>query len=288
MNDQAINLRRKVNHHKQSKSKAKTISIISGKGGVGKSNFAVNFALELIHANKRVILFDLDVGMGNVDILLGLQAKKTIIDMLNDKLSIYEILENGPKGLSYIAGGSNLTEFFTLNTEKMDYFLKQYEEISYLYDYVLFDLGAGINKDSLFFTLSSDEIFVVTTPEPTAITDAYSMIKHILSKEQRIPFFVVMNQATSQKDGLRILNSFSNVIHKFLHINVNKLGILPTDPSVREAVMKQTPYTLLKRNSPISKAIKLLVQTYIDEKPVNKNIIQTSFVQRLKQLFLER
>src|SRR5690625_5150296 len=110
MNDQALQLRMQIERKKNDDAnKAKTISIVSGKGGVGKSNFAINFALQLIHLNKRVIIFDLDIGMGNIDILLGLQAKKTVIDMLEQKLSIEEIIEYGPKNLAYIAGGSGLT-----------------------------------------------------------------------------------------------------------------------------------------------------------------------------------
>lgn len=289
MNDQALNLRRVINHRDKGQgSESKTISIISGKGGVGKSNFAINFAIELIRANKRVVLFDLDVGMGNVDILLGLQAKHTIIDLLNKNLSIFDIIEEGPKGLSYIAGGSNLTEMFSLDSKKMDYFLKQYEEVSLLYDYVLFDLGAGVTKDSLFFTLSSDEIFVITTPEPTAITDAYSIIKHILSKNRKIPFYLILNQAISKKEGQDVLNRFAKVIDSFLHTKIKKLGVLPLDPIVRQAVMKQTPYSILRKNSPISKAIKQVVETYLKEEINNKDSSRKPFVQRLKQFFLER
>src|SRR5699024_5160337 len=151
--DQASNLRRKVLNsgtYTNKASNAKTISIVSGKGGVGKSNIAINFSLELLARNKKVIIFDLDVGMGNIDILLGLQAEQTIVDMIEEQLPIDEIIEEGPNKLAYIAGGSGLTNFFTMDEKKMAYFFEQYERLVATYDYIIFDLGAGATNESIF------------------------------------------------------------------------------------------------------------------------------------------
>ncbi|HLS35342.1 MAG TPA: MinD/ParA family protein [Bacillota bacterium] len=289
MNDQALQLRMQIERKKNDDAnKAKTISIVSGKGGVGKSNFAINFALQLIHLNKRVIIFDLDIGMGNIDILLGLQAKKTVIDMLEQKLSIEEIIEYGPKDLAYIAGGSGLTNIFTMGDEKVNLFLQEYEKISHLYDYILFDLGAGVSEHGLFFTLSADETFVITTPEPTAITDAYSIVKYVASKEVKMPFYVVMNRVKKKQIGEEMLERFSKVIKQFLQIDIYKLGVLPIDDIVRDAVMRQTPYILLDERAPISKAMKDLVISYIDEIPPETSRLKRSFIQRLRQFFVGR
>lgn len=289
MNDQAMNLRRKVNHlNNPSEKKATTIAIVSGKGGVGKSNFAINFSLQLKELNKRVLLFDLDVGMGNIDILLGLQPNHSIIDMLSNKLKIESIIEKGPKDLSYIAGGSSLTEVFSMDNEKMDYFLAQYDKVSKEYDYIVFDLGAGVSESSMFFTLSSDEIIVITTPEPTSITDAYSMIKHIHLREPNMSFHIVINRAINQKSGMDTLERFLQVVKNFLKIEANKLGVLPNDPIVTEAVMKQTPYTLLSKRAPISKAMKEIVIEYVNENTIKPDRLRGSFVQRLRQFFVGR
>lgn len=289
MNDQATNLRRQVKlRDRKNLKKAKTLSVISGKGGVGKSNFALNFALELINVNKRVLLFDLDIGMGNIDILLGLQSKYSIIDMLDKRLSIYKIVEKGPNDLAYIAGGSSLTEIFTINQEKMNYFLEQYEDIATNYDYIIFDLGAGISKESLFFILSSDETIVITTPEPTSITDAYSVVKYIVSEQPKMPFHLVMNRAESMKVGREAMNRFINVALNFLKIEINNLGVLPYDPIVSDAVIQQTPYVILNKRAPVSRAMKRIVLDYIDDLTKNRYEFKQTFTQRLRQFFLGR
>ncbi|UJL47955.1 MinD/ParA family protein [Virgibacillus sp. NKC19-16] len=282
MYDQASSLRRQV-HSKE----AKTLAIISGKGGVGKSNIALNFSLELIRQQKKVLLFDLDVGMGNIDILLGLHAEKTIIDMFNEKLSIHEIIEKGPGGLAYIAGGSGLSDFFTMNQGNRDYFFVQYQELTEFYDYILFDMGAGATKDSIFFILASDECMVITTPEPTSITDAYSMVKHVASSQPDIPIYVVMNRSTTS-DGKISLERFKNVVDHFLHIDIKMLGIIPEDKTVFTAVRRQIPYVLLNEQSTISKATKQLVRNYTTNTSGVNKIESTSFVQKLKQLLAGR
>src|SRR5699024_492063 len=180
MNDQAEQLRHHVKGHTNV---AKTISIVSGKGGVGKSNTALNFCIELQKRGKKVLLFDLDIGMGNIDILLGKTPKYTIVDLFTDFMPIHDMIEIGPKGLSYIAGGCSLNDLVQMDPYKLDYFFQQYDLLVMEFDYIFFDMGAGATESSLAFILSSDECIVVTTPEPTAITDAYSMIKQIVLKK---------------------------------------------------------------------------------------------------------
>lgn len=286
IHDQATHLRRQFDKDGRYR-QAKTISIVSGKGGVGKSNFAINFSLALIKQRKRVLLIDLDIGMGNIDILLGLQAERTIIDMLNDYLPVHEIIETGPMGLSYIAGGSGVTHFFSLNREKMDYFLSQYDELVTEYDYIIFDMGAGASSDSLFFILASDECILITTPEPTSITDAYSMVKHIIKKQQNLPIYVVINRVSSTKNGQQTLQKFKQVVSQFLDINIHPLGIIPEDKHVHQAVMHQTPYLIHNATSPVSKAILNIVKQYDTDLDVVDEP-KFSFAQRLKQWFKVR
>lgn len=288
VSDQATNLRRRLEMSKHPK-QAKTVSIISGKGGVGKSNFAINFSLELINNRKKVLLFDLDVGMGNIDILLGVHAKKTIIDMFTDHLSVHDIVELGPGSLSYIAGGSGLNSFFTLDSEKQNFFFQQYKELVQTYDYIIFDMGAGATKDSLFFILASDECIVVTTPEPTSITDAYGMIKHVIHNQPDMPLYVIMNRSLSLKDGRKSLDRFKLVISQFLQVDIHNMGILPDDQTVLKAVRRQIPYVLLNEKSAISKAMKHLTYNYLFSMSKGMNNHRpASFVQKLKHLMTER
>ncbi|MEC5422674.1 MinD/ParA family protein [Virgibacillus sp. C22-A2] len=287
MIDQAAGLRRQLLESLDPK-QAKTISVISGKGGVGKSNIALNFSLELINNQKKVLLFDLDIGMGNIDILLGMHAKKTIVDMFNDHLSIHDIIETGPNNLAYIAGGSGLNDFFTMDEEKRNFFLDQYRELVKMYDYILFDMGAGATKESIFFILASDECLVVTTPEPTSITDAYGMVKYILSFEYAMPINVIMNRSYSQKEGGQSLDRFTQVVERFLHTTIKKMGILPEDKIVSKAVIRQTPYVLLDEKSAVAKAMKQLTKNYLSNSTELNNIGSVSFVKKLKQLMTER
>lgn len=287
MSDQAEKLRERLKKPHYEK-KGKTIAIVSGKGGVGKSNFAVNFSLELLHQQKSVLLFDLDVGMGNIDILLGLHAEQTVVDMIEKKLPINDIIEDGPCGLAYISGGTSLADFFTMDQQKRKHFYEQYQLLINVYDYIIFDMGAGVTSDSMFFVLASDECIVITTPEPTSITDAYGMIKHIINNQQNMPIYVVMNRCSTQKIGERSLINFQQVIINFLQIEINKLGILPEDKMVSTAVIRQTPYMLLNEKSPVSKALKVIVRHYINEAEGIKHTPPVSFVQRLTRLLKER
>lgn len=287
IHDQAKNLRRQLGVTKQ-ETEAKTISIISGKGGVGKSNFAINFALELLNNGKKVLIVDLDVGMGNIDILLGLQAKKTIIDMLNDRLAVQDIIETGPNQLSYIAGGSGLSGFFTMNQEKMDYFLTQYDELVGLYDFIIFDMGAGVSTDSMFFILASDECVLVTTGEPTSLTDAYGMIKHVVNNGGKMPIYVVMNRCYSTKNGKQTLVRFQHIVSQFLHFQIEMMGILPEDKTVSSAVMRQTPYLLMNKKSSVSVAMKQIVSNYLSNSKELNKLKPFSFIQKLKHLLRER
>ncbi len=289
--DQASSLRKKLKQDNPlpDLKQAKTVSIISGKGGVGKSNVALNLSLELVSQKNRVLLFDLDIGMGNIDILMGVPARKSIVNLLQNYERIEDIIETGPKGLGYIAGGSGLNELFSLNKESKDYFFEQYHKLVSSYDYIIFDMGAGATKDTMSFILASDECIVVTTPEPTSITDAYGMIKHIVSNNQDMPMKVIMNRASSIKEGERALQRFREVVMRFLEVNVNALGILPDDKHVSQAVIRQIPYTIFNENAPVSKAMKQLVYHYTDNLPHDfQQSGRKTFLQKLKQLMTER
>ncbi|MGM8211735.1 MinD/ParA family protein [Virgibacillus sp. W0430] len=288
MNDQAASLRRKLQHAKDKK--AKTIAIVSGKGGVGKSNTALNMAIEIQERGKKVLVIDMDIGMGNIDILLGIYSKYTIVDMFNDFLPVHDIIEKGPKGLSYIAGGSGITQFFSLNDEKTNWFYNQYEQLVRMYDFIFFDLGAGASRENLYFTLASDECIVITTPEPTALTDAYGMIKHVINNRRNMPIRVLMNRCYKPIECTNKINQFKHIIKKFLEVDVQLLGMLPEDKSVGSAVIQQIPYILLYKKAPISKAIGKVVDQYLvhsDSDFTNKNV-PSSFIQRIKQLMTKR
>lgn len=286
MNDQARSLRRKMETSSEPK-EGKTIAIISGKGGVGKSNVALNFSLELMNQRKKVIIFDLDVGMGNINILLGLQPKYTIIDLFDKQLSIFDLIEQGPQELSYIAGGSGLSQFMQMDENKKEFFYQSYQEVVDRYDYIIFDMGAGVTADSLFFILAADECLVVTTGEPTSITDAYSMIKQVITNGGSMPIYTILNRAKSQEEVSALIR-VKEVVKQFLKVDIHPLGVIPEDRYVMDAVIRQVPFTLLNEKSPATKSIKKLVSNYLQAPKKAQLTYQSSFLNRLKNLLRGR
>ncbi|MGP4040280.1 MinD/ParA family protein [Gracilibacillus sp. D59] len=284
MTDQAAKLRQKlkgVHSHYH----AKTIAVVSGKGGVGKSNIALNFSLSLASKGKKVLLFDLDVGMGNIDILLGKSSNYSIINLFENKLSIYDIIEVGPYSLSYIAGGSGQDHIFFLDEQRLKYFHEQLELLMREYDYIIFDMGAGVTRETIHYILAVDECILVTTPEPTSMTDAYSMVKHVLL-QQPIKFHLIINRSRSKKQGIDIMNRINSAVNRFLHHDITPLGTIPDDSAVTDAVLAQQPFILHNPKSRASAAIESLTNQYLGE-PVKKSN-DTGFLNRLRRLMTER
>lgn len=285
MKDQAEKLRAKI-ELLQSRAKTKTIAVVSGKGGVGKSNFSLNFALGLSNAGSSVLLFDMDIGMGNIDILMGVTPNYTIIDMFESDLKLGDIIEKGTNNLSYIAAGTGLSKIFKLDYHKFEMFITQLEEIIEDFEYIIFDMGAGITDESMQFILSVNELFVIATPEPTSITDAYAVMKYIHLKESNMPFYLIVNRALSQKQAISTSSRLSNAVKQFLDKDVVALGDLPDDRLVMMAVSHQMPFLLYAPNSDVSRSMVKIVDRYInsnfDEK---KSTSSYSFISKLRQYF---
>ncbi len=283
--DQAQRLRDRLN---SLKSEAKSIAVMSGKGGVGKSNFSLNFSLALQKENKRVLLFDLDIGMGNIDILIGESSAYSIVDFFNKDMLLSEIIASGPNGLDYISGGTGLGAIFSLDEDKFQRFLHQLGLLFKLYDYIVFDMGAGISKDSLQFLLSVDEIIVITTPEPTSMTDAYAAIKNVCANNMNIPFFIVVNRAFNQKIGELTYKRLERTINQFLHREVSLLGLIPDDSTIMKAVIEQKPFLLFQPISQASKALVKISQDYLRrEKPFEEVQNEASFISKFKHFFMK-
>ncbi|MYL70994.1 P-loop NTPase [Halobacillus litoralis] len=286
MKDQAEVLRMRMQEMEGNK-QAKTIAVASGKGGVGKSNFCVNFALQLMRQGRKVLIFDLDIGMGNIDILMGKSPKRTFVDLFKEDISIQDIIERGPESLSYIAGGSGLTRIFELDDAKFNYFQKEFEQLIKSFDYILFDMGAGATQDSLHFISSAHEVIVVTTPEPTSITDGYAMIKHLVHKDNRLPIKILVNRSFNEKSGRETFERLAVVVKRFLASEVTLLGVLPDDRSVLEAVNKQRPFVIDRPKSRVSRSLEELVLGYLNESRTQASS-SFSFVDKLRRFVFER
>lgn len=288
MSDQAEKLRNRLKNNIPDR-EAKTLAVVSGKGGVGKSNFSLNFSISLAKKGLKVLLFDLDIGMGNIEILMGKSSPYSIADFLSGEASLEEIIFRGPEGIEYISGGTGLSQLIKMDKASVEYFTSSLGEVLKKYDYLIFDMGAGLNEETLSILLSVNEIFVITTTEPTALMDAYATMKYIHFADSILPFYVVVNRAGSVKEGDETLSRLDEVLSRFLGRSPIKLGMLPDDRSVHEAVKRQIPFTLFNEKSQASKGMASITEKYMnktgysDEKRDNR-----SFTTRLKQFLFER
>lgn len=277
MMDQAQSLRQLVSSQEpklaeKRETSARIITVCSGKGGVGKSNFTLNFALTLKAMGKRVLLFDADIGMANIDVLMGVSAKYNLYHLLKREADIEQIIQLGPNGLPFIAGGSGMDELFSLSESDLNYFTAQIALIADSMDYILFDTGAGLSKETMKFITSADDCLVVTTPEPTAITDAYTLMKVVNRTYPEISFKLIVNQAGDEREASVTSDKIRMAASRFLQMDVSYLGHISSDAHVVQAVKRQTPFSLAFPNSVAAKDIHRLALSYltIDDKKDTK------------------
>ncbi|TCS82957.1 MinD/ParA family protein [Tepidibacillus fermentans] len=285
-NDQAESLRRKLQTSPQKVQSTRVITITSGKGGVGKSNFTLNFALALLDHNHKTTILDADIGLANIDVLMGVHSRYTLQDLLEQRLGIWEIIEKGPKGLNFIAGGSDLELFISQqNQQNVSYLFEQFQLLNGHVDTLLVDTGAGISPESLKFMLSSDEVFLVTTPEPTAITDAYAIIKMIHSREKTKKVSLIINRSSDEKEALSTANRIRIVSKNFLDFDIHYLGYITNDEHVSKAVKRQEPFYLSYPNSKASKNIRTIVEKYIQKQEPYPIGGTKAFLEKMYSLF---
>ncbi len=288
MRDQAEGLRRKINKIHSPFNHAKTIAIVSGKGGVGKSNLSINFAIGLSKKGIKVLLVDMDIGMGNVHILLGRNTEHTLADYFEKNQTITDIILEGPEGLSYISGGSGLSSLMEWDEERLLYFIDGLEILHEKYDYILFDMGAGATSYGLELLMSVDDVLVVTTAEPTSITDAYSMMKYIHNKDKEKPFYIVCNRVHQPKEGKETTRRLQDAMSKFLNKETILLGNIPEDPLIQRSVREQIPFSILYPNAPATKALATLIDRFTSDELNHSTERKGSLMIRLKSFFFER
>lgn len=289
MNDQAAVLREKVlKKHQNSFRNCKTLAVLSGKGGVGKSNLSLNLSLALTKQKQRVLLFDMDIGMGNIDILIGQTASYTMVDLMEKKLSIQQIIKKGPQNLAYVAGGTGISSVFEWSPSDLAHLIKELNSLTNQYDYMIFDMGAGMSESVLKFLKAVDEMIVVTTPEPTAITDAYAAIKLAASYSVSAPIHLIINKTLSEKEGNQTYERFNRAVQQFLNVSISLLGIVPDDQAVQKAVNRQIPFFLQDPKSKASTSLVDMVNILVPQDDRTATNTQGMFIRRLKRFFLER
>lgn len=263
MHDQAESLREKLRIHTSKAESTRVITVTSGKGGVGKSNFSLNFALSLIELGSKVVILDADLGLANIDVLMGISPRYNLFQMVEQGYSIWDILEKGPGGIEFIAGRSDFTKLSMLDDQKFGYLFEQLNQLEGYADTVIIDTGAGLSRESLHFILSADEVFLVTTPEPTSIMDAYAIIKMIHSKNPYIIPKLVVNRVTGYKEGRATAEKLKTVAKRFLDLELKTLGMIHEDPNVSKAVKLQEPFLLAYPRTLASENIRDVAKSYL-------------------------
>ena len=258
--DQAQQLRNVIKLKNQKPAKtARVVTITSGKGGVGKSNLAVNLAVQLRKQGKSVIIFDADFGMANVEVMYGVIPQYTLSDLIYKGKSIREIISKGPMDIGFISGGSGIQELTRLTREQIIYLTQKLFQLDKLADIIIIDTGAGIADSVLEFVAASSEVILVATPEPTSITDAYALLKTLNRKSEfsvsNTNISMLANRITSEEDGKELYEKLRVVTDKFLQIPLTYLGGIPQDNNVSKAVIQQKPVTQMYPNSEASKAL---------------------------------
>ena len=287
MKDQAEKLRQKMLGSDEKI--GRSIAVISGKGGVGKSNFTTNFATLLTKSGKKVVILDMDIGMGNVHILVGKSAKYSLKDYLDGNLALEDVMFSTSEGVNYISGGSGMSSLMDWSPEVFGRLITALETLQKEYDFVLFDMGAGIVDWSLDLLTSLDEMIVISTAEPTSIMDAYSMMKFIHLKDESKTFYILCNRAFNIEEGQDTTKRLKTVMERFLEKEVIVLGSLPEDPVVRQAVRQQSLFTMLYPDAPISKTMQKIVKQFISHQ-VEMEEVHTAeksnkFLSKLKGIF---
>lgn len=291
--DQAQQLRNIIKQQNmQQQHLARVITVTSGKGGVGKSNMSVNMAIQLSRLGKKVIILDADFGLANVEVMLGTRPKYNMADMIFGGKNIRDVICKGPENIGFISGGSGIKELSNLSKDQISGIINMMYGLDSLADIIIIDTGAGISDAVIDMVLASSEVLLVTTPEPTSITDAYALLKTI----NKTPGFnaentrirMIGNRTLNMSDGYDLYNKLNSVVERFLNMKMEYLGAVPFDVNLTKAVMRQQPVSIAYPNTPAVKSIKAMAKTLIDMEQSETKSVRTGLSGLFSKMFHNR
>ena len=270
--DQAATLRMLTRHlrepavrPREARERLRTIAIASGKGGVGKTNTALNLAVALSRRQRKVFLLDADMGLANVDVLLGLTPRYTLEHVLDGRKDIMEVVLEGPHGLKILPSGSGIGELSELSFETQQKLFREMRRIDEDMDYLFIDTGAGISSNVLRFNATAGEVILVTNPEPTSLTDAYALMKLLANRYGVRRFSLIANSVSGEKEGRHTFERLERACSQFLGVRLDFLGAVPFDKHVRMAVRQQRALLDLYPRSPAGRSL-LRIAALMDQR----------------------
>jgi flagellar biosynthesis protein FlhG len=289
--DQAETLRARIRASEQLpvrpiQSEARVFTVTSGKGGVGKTSLSVNLALQFQRMGKRAIIVDADFGLANIEVMLGIHPQYNISDLIYKDKNIEDVVIRGPEGIGFISGGSGVNELINLDRTDLRTFVSKLSRLDKLADVLIIDTGAGISDSVQEFVLSSPEVLLVLTPEPTSTMDAYALLKAINRRKEFVAndkkIHVISNRVSNEREGQTLFRNISIVASQFLNIDLNYLGSIPQDASATKAVLMQQPITMSFPNSTASRSIRHISQVLLDTEMDNRGGFVGMFLNMLE------
>ena len=262
MADQAEQLRELMRNRESggSGSNTRIITVSSGKGGVGKTNLSINIALAYAQLGKKVIVMDADLGLANVNVVLGIIPKYNLYHLIRRQKGMRDIILDTSYGIQIVAGASGFSKIANLSDDERERFIEELSELSTA-DVIIIDTSAGVSNNVLAFIAAADDALIVTTPEPTAITDAYGIIKIIATEIDylNLGMKLVVNRVKSVTEGKRVAERVINIAGQFLNLKIDYLGYVYDDPTVQQAVLRQKPFLIADPQSKASICVKHIV-----------------------------
>ena len=263
MTDQAEQLReimRSRNENSSGNSKTRVIAVSSGKGGVGKTNMSINIAIAYSQLGKKVLVMDADLGLANVNVAMGIIPKYNLYHLIRQKKKMKDIVINTDFGIQIVAGASGFSKIANLSDEERENFIEEISKMDAV-DVVVIDTSAGVSSNVLDFIAAADDVIIVTTPEPTAITDAYGIIKIIATEidNMNLGIKLIVNRVKSVTEGKKVAERVINIASQFLNLKVDYLGFVYDDIQVSQAILKQKPFIIIDPDSKASICIKHIV-----------------------------
>lgn len=271
---------------RRSSKSCRVIAVTSGKGGVGKTNLAVNLGLVMARKGQRVLVFDADMGLANVDVLLGLIPQHTLVHLLYGQKSLKEIILEGPEGLKIVASGSGgVQELANLNDAQRAKFLQALDGLQDEADVILVDTGAGLNRNVLAFAMAAQEVVLVTTPEPTALMDAYGVVKVLHQEKKGSLIRIIVNMAGSSGEADEAGRKLVVLAKRFLDADLEYMGFVPRDMAMIRAVREQRPVCLGGVATPAGASIARLAEQILSGSPRGEGGNLNQFFKRVTELF---